>query len=644
MNWIESLYETYQNCESSVGDINDTIPLVPTGHIVQQTHIEITISGDGKIRNAKVDPFATIIPCTESSAGRTNAPEAHPLSDKLKYICSDYYELTGEKPSKKAKKIHHEEFINLLGSWVSSAHSHPKLKAIANYLEANNGAVLKDLCRFGIYPISDEGRIQKKWSGDKDNPPPIYSATKNYPAPWDIFVRWRVEAPGELEDRTYFDRALWDCWIKFYRETVTTNGFCHATGETSYLASQHPKRIRSIADGAKLISSNDSSGFTFRGRFTDSKGDQVCGVGFDITQKAHAALRWLVARQGHRDGDQVIVAWATSGKDIPPLIETTDGIVDEEDFLSGESDGESDSIRHVEVAQDFAQRLNRKIAGYRADLGATAKIVVLALDSATPGRLSITFYRELFASEFLARIERWHLDCAWHQNYSKDKKFIGAPAPKDIAVCAYGKRLDSKLQASTQRRLIPCILENAPVPRDLVESCVNRATARLSLEHWEWEKALGIACALYRKQQIQTNQHKYSMALERDRKTRDYLYGRLLAVADLLEGAALSGDEKRATNAARFMQRFADYPYSTWRSIELSLVPSRRILQANSPGLLFIYDKELQEIMDGFAASEFELDEKLKGEFLLAYHCQRTALWTKKSDGADKEPTTTLIN
>jgi hypothetical protein len=95
---------------------------------------------------------------------------------------------------------------------------------------------------------------------------------------------------------------------------------------------------------------------------------------------------------------------------------------------------------HAEVAQDFALRLKQKIGGYQADLGSAAQIVVLALDSATPGRMSMTYYRELASSEFLQRLERWHTECAWFQNFEKNRKFFGAASPKDIATCAYGTR------------------------------------------------------------------------------------------------------------------------------------------------------------------------------------------------------------
>lgn len=636
MKWIESLYQTYENCAASVGDSGDRIPLIPIAHIVQQTHIEISIDQDGVFQGAQVDPLITIIPCTEASAGRTNSPEAHPLSDKLKYVASDFFSLTGEsepKPSKKEKaKSHHQEYINLFSSWTNSAYTHPKLRAILKYLRSNEAKVIGDLCQVGIYPIESR-RILKKWNGDKASTPLIYQTTDNR-APWDVFVRWRVFIPGEPEDRAFMDPSLWQQWVAYYAATPARTGLCYTTGAQSRLATQHPKRIRSIADSAKLISSNDSSGFTFRGRFTDPEGSQVCGVSFDVTQKAHNALRWLIGRQGRRDGDQAIVAWAVSGKSVPPLVESTDRLFDndkEENFLACDQDPQFASLPHAEVAQDFALRLKKKIGGYRAELGNTDKIIVIALDSATLGRMSITYYRELAASEFLDRIEKWHRECAWFQNFGKDTKFIGAPAPKDIAACAYGRRLDEKLQAATQRRLLPCIIENVPVPRDIVGSCLRRASARQSMEHWEWEKSLGIACSLYRNHQTSLNLHSHTMSLERDRTTRSYLYGRLLAVADLLEGSALrAANEKRDTNAARFMQRFADHPYTTWRNIELSLDPYRRRLQANAPGLLNLFDKELREIMEQFGAEQFETDEKLEGEFLLAYHTQRTALWTKQ--------------
>ena len=49
-------------------------------------------------------------------------------------------------------------------------------------------------------------------------------------------------------------------------------------------------RDRNSGDRAKLISSNDSANFTFRGeRFSDA--GQALRIGYETTQKAHSALR-----------------------------------------------------------------------------------------------------------------------------------------------------------------------------------------------------------------------------------------------------------------------------------------------------------------------------------------------------------------
>ena len=126
------------------------------------------------------------------------------------------------------------------------------------------------------------------------------------------------------------------------------------------------------------------------------------------------------------------------------------------------------------------------------------------------------------------------------------------------------------------------------------------------------------------------------MALEADKTTRDYLYGRLLAVAERIERIALLvADEKRPTNAERLMQRFADHPFSTWNILEKSLQPYRQRLRQTREGFLFKMDKLLDEIQAMFKTEDFTSDKRLSGEFLLGYHCQRQVFWNKETDVAE---------
>ncbi len=128
------------------------------------------------------------------------------------------------------------------------------------------------------------------------------------------------------------------------------------------------------------------------------------------------------------------------------------------------------------------------------------------------------------------------------------------------------------------------------------------------------------------------------MSLEPNRTTRDYLYGRLLAIAEHIEDRALYlAGERRDTSAAKLMQRFADRPYSTWRTIEISLGPYKTRLRAKRPSFLNEMGRQLDEVMGAFHEQDFTDERRLSGEFLLGYHCQRQALWTRPDVGTDED-------
>ena len=130
------------------------------------------------------------------------------------------------------------------------------------------------------------------------------------------------------------------------------------------------------------------------------------------------------------------------------------------------------------------------------------------------------------------------------------------------------------------------------------------------------------------------------MALDLENRSRDYLYGRLLAVAENIEQFALDkADEHRSTTAARLMQRFADRPYSTWRTIELALLPYMQRVQTNAPQFLASRKRMLDEIQNAIDPQDFMKDKALSGEFLLGFHCQRLALFQKKASEKTEETT-----
>ena len=111
------------------------------------------------------------------------------------------------------------------------------------------------------------------------------------------------------------------------------------------------------------------------------------------------------------------------------------------------------------------------------------------------------------------------------------------------------------------------------------------------------------------------------MALDETRTTRDYLYGRLLAIADDLEEIALyKAKEKRATNVARYMQQFSQRPYQMWKQIHEALTPYMVRLSGAH------FHKNLIAQVINLNPEALEGNKPLTGEYLLGYYCQRQKL------------------
>ncbi|OQX02454.1 MAG: type I-C CRISPR-associated protein Cas8c/Csd1, partial [Thiothrix lacustris] len=279
MSWLQQLYDTYEECSKVPEFVSGDNPLLPICHTTQNAHIEVILDGEGHFLRAKVlskGELLTVVPCTEGSAGRSGSkPVNHPLCDKLQYVAGDYVALGGDVTVGFSKNPQepYQNYLSQLGAWVNSSASHPKAKAIYDYV--SKGTLIADLVKAQCLFLDDKQQLLKKWDKDEDAPA-IFKILPAGQTTEAAFIRWRVETAGELVTATWEDHNLMSAWIRFYNQRESTKGLCMVTGETVALATQHPSGIRHGADKAKLISSNDSSGYTFRGRFTDSEGSQAC--------------------------------------------------------------------------------------------------------------------------------------------------------------------------------------------------------------------------------------------------------------------------------------------------------------------------------------------------------------------------------
>lgn len=653
MSWLANLTETYNDNIQSVGKFETKkngreYALIPVAHTTQTAHIEVHLDGKGNFIGAYVRDKAegsTIIPCTEAAASRTSAPVPYPLFDKLLYVAGDYEKYCGV-----VKGTPHEDYLMQLRAWCESPYSHKKIQSVYEY--TRKGTLIEDLINKGILYTDSRGKLLNKWAAapgeGSSEKPPIFSVLASDQS--SAFVRFAVNIPGDPEVRLWRDTEIQQLFVHFYESSLVDTDICYVTGETLPVADKHTSRIRHSGDKSKLISANDSTGFTYRGRFRTSR--EAASVSYIASQKGHNALKWLIDRQGITIDGKVFVVWGNRRLDLPEphqdalelrgaddYANTTDEDEDFDLYAIGNSPGVaySSTATRDTTSKAFVKEIKKAIDGYRYDGEHHAQVTIMVLDAATPGRMSITYYRNLDHGYYLNRLEAWHTSCYWQHRYRKDKDnqwttFTGAPATRDIAFAAYGPRASDKVVKGLMERILPCIVEEGRnLPSDIVRSAVQRASNPAGMESWEWEKTLSIACALVNKE---NESEGFSVSLNTETTDRNYLFGRMLAIADVLERRALGRDEKRASNAVRYMNAFAQRPGRTWSIIQSNLQPYQARLGTDAR----YYNSLLDEVGAKLKLEDYT-DKPLTGLYLLGFYSQRNDLYTSKKnkDAAELE-------
>lgn len=667
MSWEEELINLYDKNSVQAGKIqykqfqkdkkDEKIPyvLLPPFHTTVTAQIQVTVTAEGEfLEAAKVsnEDKLTIIPVTEKSGSRTAGKAPHPLCDNLRYLAGDYGRYVPDKKGDLGS--YHQLYMEELEKWHLSPFSHEKVDAVWLYLK--KGTLLQDLLQEKILLLNENGYLSDEVK--------IEGVAQNM-----AFVRFVVRGKNGMEfgkaiDECWKDPTLWNCFIQYYHSMEREKELDYLTGEMQTASYLHSKKIRNEGDGAKLISSNDETNFTFRGRFTTK--EQAFAIGNETSQKMHNALKWIIRKQGKSFDTLTMVTWESDMKKMPPWDVDTETIssmavldiaIDEgkeefreqfQDDLSNEWEDELEE----EVVPDgnpiTARQFYSALDGYRKQVENTSHMILMAFDAATTGRLSLAEFKTLESSRYLDNIRKWHEQCGWVQSKYKEgrrKTYCGVPGVRDIADILYGSeskgglrivdKNGKKLYAELSRRLLPCIWNNRNIPYDLVMTVCNRASMPQAYkERYNWERVLTLACSFVKKNRFERKKEEWNVALNKECTIRDYLYGRLLAVADRIEYRTFEKekDTARVTNAKRYMSTFSQRPFETWKIIEENLQP---YLNKLSIAERRYYENLIDSICQLFEVDAFRKNDKLDGLYLLGFHSQSYDLKYSKNKTND---------
>lgn len=596
MGLMKQAYDTYCAMEKQYAGVYGEMrePLVPVSHQIANADLEITLDSEGNLLDARAvekGEAATIIPVTELSSGRTGDTScAHPLCDQIRFFSPLY-------PAK------YDAYLTQLHRWEQSPYTHPKLSAIARYVE--KGKILEDMARLGLIALDEKGLPVKE----------------------KLLVRWRVESGkgGEIS-ACWQDQSLFRAFIDYYASTKKEDAvFCMVSGKLAPPANQHPKKIINICANAKLVSANDTSGFTYRGRFKSDA--EAMTMSYEASQKSHNALHWLAATQGVAIGGRTFLCWNPQGVEIPKA---------QAAFLRR---GTPKQVKY----SDYRKALAETLRGWKETIPADAGAVIAAFDAATSGRLALTYYSELPASDFLERLHNWDAICCWEH----DPFGVQAPSLFQIANCAFGTvrtsdnqtklETDERILRQQVQRLLSCRVDKGKMPADIARAATAKASNLQIMDTQLRETVLSTACAVLRKYYYDWYREEWNMSLEPEKKDISYQYGRLLAVFEKIERDTFDKDEQREPNAIRMQSVFAKRPrYASrvlWEQLKKAYYPHLK------PGCRVKYERLIEEIIERISdLPQAEREEALKDTYLFGYYLQKKALYTSdKTENSQEE-------
>lgn len=613
MSWMRQLYQTYENKAGKA--LNTEAGMTPVAHMQANVQIEVILNRKGEFETVNIlekQEGVSLIPVTEASAGRSSGVAPHALCDTLSYIAGDFANYCENTKQKICAGKKFESYIRNLKKWAESEDTHPSVKLIFQYLSKK--CLIADLINAGVVRIREDHTFENMKIGGQ---------------PYEkVMVRFRILNADQGKDAVWKDATLIEAYIRYYlKNQQGKKDICYLIGEERTVSENHPKGIVASTYGAKLVSTNDSQGYTYRGRFQNA--GQPVALSYEASQKIHSALTYLVRTQGVSVGTndkRTFFCWNPEGKALPDIFDEF-GLCDEDEY--------------TEVS--YRKKLRKVFQGYREQFEEIDSVIMMGLDAATTGRLSVTYYQELLASDFLERYMEWQETCKWYYLRFDEKKKpyyrVETPIFQKIVECAFGRErngfitVDDKVLKEHVQRLVKCMVEKNRIPFDMVQALTVRASTPLAYSRINRERVLSTACAMISKYKLEKEGEQEEMKLNENNSDRSYLFGRLLAVYEKVEQSTYDKSEAREPNAVRLQSAYVNHPMQTLKNLEQMMEPYFRKM---GPGLREYYKSMIGRIIGMFRdEDESKMNQGLGENYLLGYYLQRAEL-NKKKDGGRK--------
>lgn len=452
---------------------------------------------------------------------------------------------------------------------------------------------------------------------------------------------WTAEAftlplwPDELRDQNivfalaeeYRERYLHDrpaaraLWRRIRTATDSDPQICLVTGEAGPVARLHPS-LKGVwgaqSSGASLVSFNLDA-FTSYGHEQGDNAPVSEAAAFAYTTTLN---RYLEKDSGHRIqiGDASTVFWADAGVAQAAQAEAF--------FAAFLDTAAEEKLASKTIAAQLDRiRQGQKLSEVAPDLAAGVRFHVLGL-APNAARLSVRFYWEDDFGRLTGNYQRYLSDTALE------------PPPREgwpplwrylLELAAQGKR--ENIPPLIAGEWMRAILTGAPYPLTLFTTVLMRIRADGEINA---HRAALLKSVLIRN----LKRENTPVALDPECKDRGYILGRLFAVYEEVQRAALGGIN--ATIKDKFYGSASATPQKVFRTLDAGAANHFGKLRKQSPGRGVNLEKLLTSITDLMEPGNDPIPASLNAAeqalFGIGYYHQRSDFFRKRDD---KEPTVT---
>ena len=438
-----------------------------------------------------------------------------------------------------------------------------------------------------------------------------YAALPHAAEMLDANVAFRLEGAGEqlLHERA----AARELWARHLAERAQSQGTCLVTGARAATSRLHPQ-IKGVygarSSGARLVSFNLDA-FSSYGM---TQGENA-PVSEPATFGYATALNTLLARDSGRRvriGDTTTVFWAeaTGG-------EATASACEDLFATLLEPPPPTDATEAARLGDTLtALAEGRLLSSVHAELDERTRFFVLGL-APNAARVSVRFWHEDSIGALASRVAEH-----WQDLRIEPWPWSRMPAVWQLLLQTAALHKSENVPPTLGGALMRAILTGSRYPHVLLAAVVARMRADKDING---RRAAICKACLTRDHRLGFEEEEIPMSLDRDNDNPAYLLGRLFAVYEGAQSAALPG--LNATIKDRYFGAASSTPASVFPLLERgSAAHLASLRKGEKGGLARWFDREIDAIlsgMDGAFPRSLRLEDQ--GRFAIGYHHQRGA-------------------